>query len=78
MILRSFFNYSDKKIELLALHEKLEDSNVWNNPQLAGEINKEKKSLENIVITIEELESSINDNHELFQLARFEKDEEII
>lgn len=69
------FDYSGKKNKLELLNIELEDPNIWNDQQKAQELSKQKKQLENIVIHIDKLNLSINDTHELFELAKTENDE---
>lgn len=52
----------------------MENPDVWNNPTQAQELGKEKKVLEGIVLNLHTLNQSLQDNQELFSLARAEND----
>ncbi|HEV7478151.1 MAG TPA: peptide chain release factor 2, partial [Burkholderiales bacterium] len=60
---------------LAALNRQLEDPKLWENPQRAQELGKEKKSLEAIVGTIGRVDGGLSDAKELFDLARAEGDD---
>lgn len=56
----------------------LEDPKVWDNAENAQKLGKEKRSLELIVHSLQNLESSIKDSQELFEMAREEGDDETL
>jgi peptide chain release factor 2 len=56
----------------------LEDPNVWNKPEQAQALGKERGQLELIVNTITELEQGLADAQELLELAVEEDDEETV
>ena len=49
---------------------------MWNNAERAQELGKEKRALENIVVTLDEIEQMSTDLKDLFELAEAEDDEE--
>lgn len=53
----------------------LEDPDIWNNPENAQKLGKEKRMLETVVDTLTSLEQGIKDSIELFEMAREEKDD---
>ncbi|EHL31576.1 peptide chain release factor 2 [Legionella drancourtii LLAP12] len=57
---------------------ELESSTVWNNPEVAQALGRERTQLENVVFTLSGLSQSIIDLTELFELAREENDEQAI
>ncbi len=57
---------------------ELESSTVWNNPEVAQALGRERTQLENVVFTLSGLSQSIIDLTELFELARAENDEQAI
>ena len=57
---------------MLAVAKELEDPKIWNDPQRAQDLGKEKKQLDGVVGTLTLLSSGLNDSSELFQLARGE------
>jgi peptide chain release factor 2 len=60
---------------LLAVAKELEDPKIWNDPQRAQDLGKEKKQLDDVVGTLTLLSSGLSDSGELFQLARSEDDD---
>src|SRR2546421_4309902 len=69
------FDYEAKQSRLAALNRELEDPQLWENPQRAQELGKEKKQLEAMVGTLGRVGSGLADAQELFQLARAEGDD---
>ncbi len=57
------------------MNAELEDPSVWNDPKRAQALGKEKKSLEDVVVVIDRLTSSLSDNGELFDMSKEEGDE---
>jgi peptide chain release factor 2 len=57
---------------------ELEDPGIWNNPEQAQALGKEKSQLENIVATIDELESGLGSCKELLELAEMDADQEMV
>ncbi|AEP36461.1 Peptide chain release factor 2 [Taylorella asinigenitalis MCE3] len=54
---------------------ELEDPNIWNDPEKAQSLSKEKKSLEDVVLVLSELEQSIRDSKDLYELAVEDSDD---
>ena len=69
------FDYPAKAERLRTVNAALEDPTVWNDPKKAQELGKEKKALDGVVVTLDELTSSLADNAELFEMSREEGDE---
>ena len=72
------FEYEERSERLIEVLRELEQPDVWNNPELAQELGKERASLENIVNTIQSLEESLAESTELLKLAEEENDEETV
>jgi peptide chain release factor 2 len=68
------FDYEVKKERLIEVQRELEDSTVWNNPEQAQALGKERAILENIVLIIDKLEVGLRDITELLDLAAAEND----
>jgi peptide chain release factor 2 len=68
------FDYGTKKARLDALNREFEDPKLWDNPQRAQELGKEKKALEAVVGTLDRVEHGIADANELFELAAADAD----
>ncbi len=53
---------------------ELEDPNIWNNPEKAQTLGRERAQLENIVATIASIQTGLVDSSDLFELAVQEDD----
>ena len=73
--LGGIFDYAEKKDRLEEVSRELEDPNVWNDPDYAQKLGKERASLEAIVATIDELDQGLADSRDLLELAEMEEDE---
>lgn len=71
-----FFDYDVKKEKLEEVNLELESPDVWNNPEHAQELGKERSFLEEIITTIDRLQSGIADCKEFLEMAEFEDDDE--
>ena len=54
---------------------ELAESSVWDKPEYAQSLGKERARLESIVLTIEKLQSDVQEAEELLFLVSEEKDE---
>ena len=72
------FDFETKNERLEEVTRELESSTIWNNPEQAQALGRERTQLEGIVHTITKLQQSIVDLTELFELAREEDDEQTI
>jgi len=68
------FDYDAKADRLRTVNAALEDPAVWNEPKKAQELAKEKKALEGVVVTIDNLERELADNTELFDMSKEDGD----
>lgn len=75
MCFGGIFDYADKHDRLIEVKRELEDPAVWNNPEKAQQLGKERATLEQIVSTIDTLDTSLKDCEELITLAAEEEDE---
>lgn len=57
---------------------ELESSTIWDNPEQAQALGRERTQLESVVLSLSNLKQSIIDLTELFELAREENDEQAI
>ena len=69
------FDYAAKSERLRTVNASLEDPTVWNDPKRAQELGKEKKQLDGIVVTLDDLERELADNTELFEMSKEDGDE---
>jgi peptide chain release factor 2 len=54
---------------------ELEDPKIWENPERAQALGKEKKALDDVVVALQDLGRRIDDSDELFALARGDDDD---
>ncbi|MGO3890199.1 MAG: peptide chain release factor 2 [Paenalcaligenes sp.] len=76
--LRRYLDYDDKAHRLIVVNAELESPDVWNDPQHAQELGREKKSLEGVVTALDEIRSALHDSQELFDLAASDDDDETL
>jgi peptide chain release factor 2 len=57
---------------------ELEAPRIWDNPEKAQGLGRERAALEKIVVTVKNLESSVAETGELLQMARDEQDAETV
>ena len=72
--IRDYMDYQGKKERLEEVVGLSEDPELWNDPKRAQEIGKERKILEGIVLTMDNLENGIADNRELIDMVVEEND----
>ncbi|WP_097198623.1 MULTISPECIES: peptide chain release factor 2 [Variovorax] len=72
--LRRYLDYDAKAERLRTVNASLEDPNVWNDPKKAQELGKEKKSLDDVVVTLDRLTNGLSDNTELFEMSKEDGD----
>ncbi|WP_143072417.1 MULTISPECIES: peptide chain release factor 2 [unclassified Variovorax] len=72
--LRRYLDYDAKAERLRTVNASLEDPNVWNDPKKAQELGKEKKSLDDVVVTLDKLTNGLSDNTELFEMSKEDGD----
>ena len=76
--LGGIFDFDRRKEELEEVNRELEQPNVWDDPENAQKLGQERSRLEKIVLTIEELNTSLNDAEELLEMSVEENDEDSI
>jgi peptide chain release factor 2 len=69
------FDFDDKKQRLAEVIRLTEDPALWSDAQRAQELGKERKSLESVVASLEQVTQGLRDNTELLELVRTEDDE---
>ncbi|WOH37315.1 peptide chain release factor 2 [Thalassotalea fonticola] len=77
-VLRGYLDYDQKAERLTEVNRELELPDVWNEPERAQALGKERSSLELIVKTIDDMDSGCEDVSELIELAVEEDDEETL
>ncbi|MFC6439302.1 peptide chain release factor 2 [Bowmanella sp. JS7-9] len=74
--LRGYLDYAVKQERLEEVNRELEDSAVWNEPERAQALGKEKVALEKVVETIDQLTQGAEDVEGLLELAIEAEDED--
>jgi peptide chain release factor 2 len=72
------FDYAVTRDRLEEVGRELENPDIWNNPEQAQALGRERAQLESIVSTLDTLASGLHDAGEMLQLAIEEQDEEIV
>jgi peptide chain release factor 2 len=72
------FDYDQKADQLKAVARELEDPKVWDNAERAQELGRQKRSLENVVLTLDRVGDGLRDAGDLFAMARDEDDDETL
>ncbi|WP_220740134.1 peptide chain release factor 2 [Shewanella sp. c952] len=75
-LLRGYLDYDAKSERLEEVSRELESAEVWNNPDNAQALGKERSALEAVVKTIDYMDSGLEDIEGLLELAVEEDDEE--
>lgn len=60
------------------MNRELEDPDVWNDPDYAQKLGKERASLEAVVETLDNMESGVSDSKELLDIAVEDNDEDSV
>ena len=70
------FDFDLRKEELEEVNRELEQPGIWDDPENAQKLGQERSRLEKIVLTIENLETGLNDAEELLEMSVEESDED--
>jgi len=76
--LGGIFDYETKQERLVEVSRELESPTVWNDPERAQALGKEKSQLEKVVETIDELDSSLASTQEILEMAEMDADQEMV
>ena len=76
MIYGGIFDFDAKSERLRTVNASLEDPTVWTDPKKAQELGREKKSLDDVVVTLSRLTQELSDNTELFDMSKADGDED--
>jgi len=72
------FDYAGKRERLEEVNRELENPRVWDDPESAQALGRERSRLDGIVSTLEKMQRGLSDAAEMLQLAREENDEEVL
>ncbi|MCH2041567.1 MAG: peptide chain release factor 2 [Saccharospirillaceae bacterium] len=74
-VLRGYLDYATKTERLEEVEQELAQPDVWDDPDRAQELGKERSSLEAVVKTIDDLNTGLADSRDLLDMAVEEDDE---
>ncbi|WP_323815494.1 peptide chain release factor 2 [Cellvibrio sp. NN19] len=77
-VLRGYLDYDLKKERLAEVELDLGEPSVWENPERAQALGRERSALEMVVKTIDDLDSGVADSRELLDMAVEEDDESMV
>ncbi|MDR3477926.1 MAG: peptide chain release factor 2 [Gammaproteobacteria bacterium] len=72
---RRYLDVENKRERLFEVQRELEDPAIWNNPEKAQTLGRERVQLETVVDSIQVIETGLSDSEELFEMAVQENDE---
>jgi peptide chain release factor 2 len=72
------FDFDGKHERLTEVNQLVEDPAIWNDAEKAQALGREKKSLEAVVLTLENIANGLKDGLELFEMARAEDDDDTL
>ena len=78
MCFGGIFDYDVKKERLTEVELELGQADVWNNPERAQSLGRERASLEQVVETIDRMEQGVLDCRELIEMSVEEDDHEAL
>lgn len=73
-----FFDFDAKKTRLNEITRLMEDPVIWNDNKRAQELGREKKHLEDLVVTLELIGEQLKDGFELLLMAKEENDDAML
>ena len=76
--LGGIFDFDLKKERLIEVERELEAPEVWDKPEYAQELGRERASLEKVVHGLQAIEESLNDAAELLEMAQEENDADAV
>lgn len=72
------FDYVNRKERLTEVELELSEPDVWNDPDRAQDLGRERSSLESVVKTIEDMDTGIADTREILGMAVEENDADML
>ncbi|MAV72953.1 MAG: peptide chain release factor 2 [Halieaceae bacterium] len=75
-VLRGYLDYATKRDRLAEVELELAEPSVWDDPDKAQALGRERSSLELVVHTIEALDTGHEDSSALLELAQMEEDQD--
>jgi len=78
LVYGGIFDYENKRERLDEVSRELEDPDIWNQPELAQKLGKERASLEVAVKTIDDVESGVAEASDLLAMVAEEDDQDTL
>ena len=72
------FDYDQKHERLTIVNLELENPKVWDDPERAQNLGREKRELENVVLVLDHVDSGLKDARALYDMAREENDDDAL
>ncbi|WP_148201652.1 peptide chain release factor 2 [Psychrobacter arcticus] len=76
--LRRYLDFDGKQERLEEVNLELENPELWNDPERATKINKEKSQLDGVIDVVVSLETTLEDASAMLELAVEEEDESLL
>ncbi|RFC65555.1 MULTISPECIES: peptide chain release factor 2 [Mesorhizobium] len=77
-LLRRHFDWDQAVKRLEYLNARSEEADLWNNPQEAQKLMRERQTLDDGIGAVKRLQQSLSDNMELIELGEMEGDQSIV
>ncbi len=77
-LLAQRMDYETAPHRLEEFNARVEDPNLWDNPENAQKLMRERQLLVDAIETYESIKTDLSDNIELIELGEMEKDEEVV
>ncbi|MCH4025454.1 peptide chain release factor 2 [Acetobacter fabarum] len=77
-LLRRHLNWDVAEARLAELNNQAEDPDLWNNPEAAQKMMRERTLLANQIEGVQALETNVNDTSELIEMAEAEGDADLV
>ncbi|MBY6081478.1 peptide chain release factor 2 [Ruegeria arenilitoris] len=77
-LLAQRMDYETAPHRLEEFNARVEDPNLWDNPENAQKLMRERQVLVDAIETYESIKTDLNDNIELIELGEMEDDEEVV
>ncbi|WP_139148690.1 peptide chain release factor 2 [Kushneria phosphatilytica] len=77
-VLRGYLDYAEKKDRLEEVTRELENPHVWDDPDHAQKLGRERAQLDELVTTLDRLSTGVSDNADLLELAISEEDDDTV
>ena len=77
-LLRQRLDWETAQYRLEEFNARVEDPDLWNDPEGAQKLMRERQNLVDAIETVTSIETDMNDNIELIELGEMEEDDEVV